>query len=491
MGSAIVGRMMLRPGSWGTLARAVLVCCTLGMLFGATASRGEAPNELSEAIPPQPLPEALAAFARQTGLQVIYVSEIARGQRSKGAPAGLSASATMTRLLDGTGLRFEFLTVRGVRILASGPTEPSSRASLAPRRERAAGGPLASFDDVVVTAARHDEVANRVPMSIGVWTQWEIEASGAKDVATIANLTPGVEFDVYSDYSAGIETNIAIRGMNARDGSTTAIYVDDTPIVADRASSFGRAYTALFDIERIEVLRGPQGALFGEGAEGGAVRFITTQPSLTTFSGFAHGEIAETARGALSYEAGAAAGGPLSPGVLGFRVGAWLRRDGGFVDRVDPYINAMVDKNANWVRSEALNVALAIAPTESIEITPSVRYQFTGVHDTPAFFTDISDPANGVLKNGSGIDQYYTDRTSLYSLKATAAMGVADLTSVTAYFRRMAIAIEDNATNDGLNQTGFANAIPDSAHLSQFVVSEQLRLASSDRSARFGWIVSD
>lgn len=164
-----------------------------------------------------------------------------------------------------------------------------------------------------------------------------------KDVASLASLTPGVEFDSYPDYGAGLETNIAVRGVNARDGSTTAIYVNDTPLPNDRLSSFGRAFPLTFDLDRIEVLRGPQGVLLGEGAEGGAVRFVTVRPSLTEFSGFTRSEYSTTARGAPSYEAGAAVGGPLVTNALAFRLSAWSGHDGGYVDRVDPF-------TGRWIR---------------------------------------------------------------------------------------------------------------------------------------------
>ena len=77
------------------------------------------------------------------------------------------------------------------------------------------------------------------------------------------------------------------------------------------------------------MLRGPQGTLFGAGSEGGTVRYITPQPSLTTYSGYAHSEVADTQHGAPSYEFGAAAGGPIVEDKLGFRISAWVRRDGG------------------------------------------------------------------------------------------------------------------------------------------------------------------
>jgi len=111
---------------------------------------------------------------------------------------------------------------------------------------------------------------------------------------------------------------------------------------------------AVFDLARVEVLRGPQGTLFGAGSEGGTVRYITNQPSLTHFSGFAHAELAFTQDGAPSYELGIAEGGPLIPDKLGFRISAWGRRDGGWIDRVDYQTLAVTDANANRVDTYAL-----------------------------------------------------------------------------------------------------------------------------------------
>jgi outer membrane receptor protein involved in Fe transport len=103
----------------------------------------------------------------------------------------------------------------------------------------------------------------------------------------------------------------------------------------------------LFDLDRVEVLRGPQGTLFGAGSEGGAVRYITTQPSLNQSTEYAKAETAYTEGGSPSYEAGMAAGGPVIDGVFGVRVSAWYRRDGGWIDRIDPTTLEVVDKNAN------------------------------------------------------------------------------------------------------------------------------------------------
>src|SRR5207248_309120 len=116
--------------------------------------------------------------------------------------------------------------------------------------------------------------------------------------------------------------------------STTGVYIDDTP-VQTRHIGFGSVtpYPALFDLDRVEVLRGPQGTLFGAGAEGGVVRFISPEPGLQRSSAYIRSELSTTQHGDPSYELAAAGGGPLLDDVLGFRVSASFRRDGGWVDR--------------------------------------------------------------------------------------------------------------------------------------------------------------
>jgi hypothetical protein len=137
-------------------------------LLGAAASRAQSPPRLAADIPPQPLAEALAAYARQTGLQLVFISEIARAKTSMGAPADLTQGAALNRLLDGTGLRFEFLNERSVRILVAKPELPTAPAPA--HEERRGSESLTTIQEIVVTAAQRDELQNRVPISMGVWT---------------------------------------------------------------------------------------------------------------------------------------------------------------------------------------------------------------------------------------------------------------------------------------------------------------------------------
>ncbi len=162
----------------------------------------------------------------------------------------------------------------------------SVRADTAAAEE--AAGPL---QEITVTATRHEESLSKVPISVTALTQEAMDIRGIKDFQDIVHFTPGVNID-----NSGTN-NIAIRGIASSGGAgTTGIYIDDTPIQI-RATAFNPddALPKTFDIDRVEVLRGPQGTLFGAGSEGGTVRYITTQPSLTTNSFYSREEVSYTA----------------------------------------------------------------------------------------------------------------------------------------------------------------------------------------------------
>jgi len=456
----------------------------------------QSPLPLSQDIPPQPLSEALAAYARQTGVQLIYLSDIATGRLSRGAHAGLTPRQALTELLDGSGLRYEFLNERSVRILLQVLGPPSQKRDH--EKSESTPAPPIVLDQIVVSASSTPQ-PEFVPVSRAVVTHDSIESFGIKDLAALATLIPGIEFDSYPDYGAGIETNVAIRGVNALDGSTTAIYIDDVPVPGDRLSTFGRAAPLTFDLNQIEVLRGPQGVMFGEGAEGGVVRFITTPPDLATVTGMSEAELSSTPFGSKSYEAGAAIGGPMLPGVAGFRASVWSRSEGGYVDRVNPFTNALVDANANRTQSESVRVALAVAPSDELRLTPSIEFQSVRAHDTSTFYTYLSDPQAGRLRNGKLLAQGDTDRHLLASLSMDTQWRGLRINSVTGYFQRNAAAVFDN-TNDAFwfwsNPLGpeypvsYADAKPEPLNLQQTVLTQRVRILSPVSLEPVSWLAA-
>ena len=136
-----------------------------------------------------------------------------------------------------------------------------------------------TLQEIVVTATRREESLSRVPISVAAFTQQQMDAQGLKQIDDLQRFTPGLV--VTRTGNSG--NQISIRGISSGAGAgTTGVYIDDTPSqVRNLGYSAGTAFPALFDLERVEVLRGPQGTLFGAGSEGGTIRFIQTKPNLT------------------------------------------------------------------------------------------------------------------------------------------------------------------------------------------------------------------
>src|SRR5450631_2936187 len=271
-----------------------------------------------------------------------------------------------------------------------------------------AAAPAGALEEIVVTATRREESISKVPISITAFSQDSLDQKGVRDFTDIVRFTPGVSIDQQGTNA------ISIRGISSSGGAgTTGIYIDDTPIQM-RALGFNPDDTLpkTFDLDRVEVLRGPQGTLFGAGSEGGTVRYIMTQPSVTTTSTYARTEASYTPDGQASYEAGIAHGGPIVDGVLGFRASFWYRYDGGWIDRIDAATGQPIDKNANRANTDAARLALLYQPTDNVKITPSMMYQYKRQHDIGTYWPAYSNPGNGQFNNATPEripipDQYY------------------------------------------------------------------------------------
>lgn len=290
-------------------------------------------------------------------------------------------------------------------------------------------GPL---QEIVVTATRHEESLSKVPISVTAMTQEALDVRGVKDFQDVARFTPGVDID-----NSGTN-NISIRGIASSGGAgTTGIYLDDTPIQI-RALAFNpdEALPKSFDIERIEVLRGPQGSLFGAGSEGGTVRYITTQPSLTKSSIYSREEFSSTQGGEPSYEAGVAGGTPIIDGTLGVRASVWYRRDGGYIDRIDPVTLATAEKNANYDQTMLIRLAAVWAPSEHITVTPSYYYQERYRNDVENYWPLYSNPSKDRYISANPEQRSAPDRFYLPALKIEVDLGATKLISNTSYYHR-------------------------------------------------------
>lgn len=351
--------------------------------------------------------------------------------------------------------------------------------------------------EVVVTATRRSEALLDVPLSVTAFSEAALEKQGIHDIGDLSRITPGLVFtpDVQG------RTNIAIRGISSTVGAaTTGIYIDDTPIQI-RAVGAGvvavNAYPAIFDLDHVEVLRGPQGTLFGAGSEGGTIRFISPEASLTTRSAYARSEVAVTKGGDASYEIGGALGGPIVAESLGFRVSAYTRRDGGWIERQNYPGDVLTGKNTNSVETQMLRAALTYAPTSNLTLTPSILYQNRHSDDSPGYFPGISDPAHGSLINGYSIAQPITDHFVLPSLRVQWNLGAVSFFSNTSYFDRASPSAQDYSflVTELLTQgpayiPGLPNVVATTSFLNaQKIFTQEVRLQTNDASRRLQWVV--
>jgi iron complex outermembrane recepter protein len=411
----------------------------------------------------------------------------------------------MARML----IRKSLLAMGGVAALAvvgSGPTPAAADETTA----------STGLQEVTVTATRREERLQDVPISVSTFSQAKLDAEGLKDIDDLARLTPGMTF---SRTGVGNTTNyndensdINIRGIDSAAGaSTTAIYIDDTP-VQSRHIGFGsyNVFPQLFDIDRVEVLRGPQGTLFGESAEGGAVRFLMPQPGLEHYSGYMRAESATTQDGAPSYEAGAAVGGPIVDDVLGFRASASYRLDGGWVDRVAytrpdpsnplslPVYASTTDSNANWQQIITARAALRWQVSGTVSVTPSIYYQRLVIGDTAGYWIPLSDPADTEFRTGNAIKNTSSDPFYVASFRLDWNLGFGQLVSNTSYYSRQQHSISDTTQLERALYAAFGllaniypqpgDGAPEYFNDTQNNFYQEVRVASSDAKARVTWV---
>jgi iron complex outermembrane receptor protein len=360
--------------------------------------------------------------------------------------------------------------------------------------EPASGG----LAEVIVTAQRRAQRLQDVPISVSAFSQDKLDTQGLRNIDDLTQLSPGVSFQRMglSDTSNYNDENsdLAFRGVDSNAGtSTSAVYVDDTPIQG-RHIGFGtvNAFPVLFDLQRVEVLRGPQGTLFGASAEGGAVRFVTPQPSLSTYTSYARTELSNTDHGGASYEIGAAGGGPLIDGVLGFRASASFREDGGYVDRMDYRTGVVTQPNANYERTAALKLGFKWAINDKLSVTPSIYYQRLYLNDTSAFWPQLSDPSGERFDNGNAQRNPSTDPWYLAAVRLDWDLGSAQMTTNVSYFSRRQYDTPDytqfDRANYGLSPFAPYGVFGESPFKdNQDNTTAEIKLLSTDAAARLTW----
>jgi iron complex outermembrane receptor protein len=300
--------------------------------------------------------------------------------------------------------------------------------------------PEGQLEEVVVTATKRTEDAKDVPLSVGVVSASDLAALNVDSVEDISRLVPGISFAAHNNGPNGPgQDNITIRGVSSTVGNpTVGIYIDEVPLITITGYE-GDAEPRLVDLDRVEVLRGPQGTLYGASSEGGTVRFITPTPDLHDYSAWVREELSDTKQGGFNYDTKGVLNIPVSD-VFALRVSAEYGKDSGFIDRY-ALAGSIAENNAtagdllrthtNPDGNQLISIKGLYSPGDDLTITPSVLYQRYSASDSSVFI-----PAVGQFDTIAPVPDADTDSMLLPSLTVKKGFGFADFTSITSYLDR-------------------------------------------------------
>jgi outer membrane receptor protein involved in Fe transport len=307
------------------------------------------------------------------------------------------------------------------------------------------------IEAVVVTAQKRKEDASKVPLSISVISGEELQAAHINNFADVTRAMPNISFSGASGAGAGL-SNIEIRGISSAAGSATVgVYLDDVSMTTRNLYSMGSSEPKFFDIDRIEVLRGPQGTLYGASSMGGTIKFISNQPNLKEREASVYSEVSGTKGGGTNYTVNGVVNQPLIPGELALRIGIQTGHESGYIDQVSPTTGNVIASGINSQDSSVVKLAMKWQPTRNLSITPSVFYQEVNSKDIDASYLALPKNQTSKLVREPG-----NDRLLVPSLTVNYDMGKADLVSVSSFYQRTF-----NRTQDGTTVNNLGSAVPD------------------------------
>lgn len=286
---------------------------------------------------------------------------------------------------------------------------------------------------VTVTAQKRKEDPNKVAMSISAISGNALQAQQVDDFTDLTRAVPNISFTAATgNGGAGPGTsNIEIRGISSAAGqATVGIYLGDVSLTVGNLYTMGTVEPKFFDIDRVEVLRGPQATLYGASSMGGTIKFVPNEPDLKEREVTAFAEAASTRGGSPSFSTNVVGNFPLVANELALRIGVQAQRAGGFIDQVDG-AGQVLAGDINKIDDQEVRVALKWAPTRDLTITPSLYYQRVDAKDIAAFNLELPPYQAQKQVREPSIDKLLTP-----NLAVNWDLGGADLTSSTSYFQR-------------------------------------------------------
>src|SRR3984885_8328615 len=318
-----------------------------------------------------------------------------------------------------------------------------------------------TLQEIVVTAEKRTESIQSAPLSVTAYTGAQLQAAGISDMTEVGYETPGV-----SERNSGPgQTEYEMRGIASSGGQspTVGFYLDDTPLTAPSQALLGKVVIdpSLYDLNRVEVLRGPQGTLYGSGSMGGTIKLVTNQPDPSAFAASAQTIVSDTKDGGLNYAVNGMLNLPLSDKVALRIVGTDSYTDG-WIDRfvLNPFpletnlgftrgnvLAAPVEhdyKDANWEQLQGARAAVLWQVTDGLTVTPGVFVQ-TITQGAPNFIDNPPGISHEAHYQPFDQTEPYSDSFELFTLPIKYDLDGIEITASTAYYRRQSHLNQDTS----------------------------------------------
>ncbi|HRO03319.1 MAG TPA: TonB-dependent receptor, partial [Terricaulis sp.] len=355
-------------------------------------------------------------------------------------------------------------------------------------------------DEIIVTATKREVSLQDVPFSVNAQTQEDIQRSGATRLEDLSRNVAGM---AVQNLGPG-QSQVALRGVSAgqivRDQpgvkEQVGVYLDESVI----SLSLFTPDLDLFDLNRVETLRGPQGTLFGSGSVGGTVRYITNQPVIGEFSGSIEGNVSIVEEDDMGGHVKGMINLPVTDQAA-LRLVGYYTEYAGFIDARRP--GGAVSENVNDGQRMGLRASMLLEPTNALSITPRIVYQKVEVNgfNRQEVFNLFANPylttpiSMGEREQFLLLDEEFKDETLLADLTINYDMGNVLLTSITSYVSRNILVGRDASALSGSVSVdlGFPDAavslpsnLRDNTDLTQF--TQEVRLTSTHEGP-FQWLV--
>jgi outer membrane receptor protein involved in Fe transport len=296
---------------------------------------------------------------------------------------------------------------------------------------------------ITVTAQKRKEDVRKVPLAVTVLSGEALQDNHISNFVDLSTSVPNLSFSPASGPGAGLST-LQMRGISSQAGSATvSVYLDDVSMTTRNLYSQGTAEPRFFDIDHVEVLRGPQGTLYGASSLGGTLKFIGRQPDLRALEGGAFAELSSTSHGGMNHTLQGVLNIPLAKDSLALRIGVQSGKDSGYIDRVDVNTLKVVEKGINDAKWDVLKLALKAQLGRDWSLTPALFYQRYRTGDIDAAYEAVGDYQSANV--GVPLAKFQTskivrepgkDTLSVPSLTVNGDVGFADMTGILSGYDR-------------------------------------------------------